>query len=482
MTNVEVLLNDSSQLTPEESIRRNKPDLSNSNHYLKVYVYDLPPNLNKDILAQYVKLDLLSHCYDLSNFGVGREVGKISCLDCINGQNVKFMQDTYEISLRNTHMFSLEIIMHFKLLNSPYRTLNPLNADLFYVPFYGGLLSMYLVTKARFMDISETCQQHIDELYRCLSTMSFFKDGKPHFSTFGRIQAELEGARCPLLKHPYSTNITFIGIEKRSATSQSIIVAPYPSYIHFNNTHKDRTLMESTSKLGNLLDTEFRLRVPPVDNRNVLVFIAGGRRRGSLRDKLIDQVSAKTNENYEAFFRKTNATFVSQMWLQTTACNLQSPFTTEKSEDSTTNLSKGKEWLKWNSQTNQPYKVVSWMLRSVFCLQPPGDSPTRKSFYDSILCGCIPVIFNSNRKTVYPFDDLIDYSEFTVSIDAKLISDQNKSIISLLKNIPKDKVIHLHNNILRMAKWFQYSVSPSSNTDDDAFSLILHQLNIMHKT
>jgi hypothetical protein len=32
--------------------------------------------------------------------------------------------------------------------------------------------------------------------------------------------------------------------------------------------------------------------------------------------------------------------------------------------------------------------------RSIFCFQPPGDMPTRKSVFDSILCGCIPVFFN----------------------------------------------------------------------------------------
>lgn len=32
--------------------------------------------------------------------------------------------------------------------------------------------------------------------------------------------------------------------------------------------------------------------------------------------------------------------------------------------------------------------------KSIFCLQPPGDMPTRKSLFDSILSGCIPVLFH----------------------------------------------------------------------------------------
>jgi len=34
------------------------------------------------------------------------------------------------------------------------------------------------------------------------------------------------------------------------------------------------------------------------------------------------------------------------------------------------------------------------LRESVFCLQPPGDMPTRKSVFDSILSGCIPVLFH----------------------------------------------------------------------------------------
>ena len=33
-------------------------------------------------------------------------------------------------------------------------------------------------------------------------------------------------------------------------------------------------------------------------------------------------------------------------------------------------------------------------IAAVFCLQPPGDMPTRKSVFDVILSGCIPVLFH----------------------------------------------------------------------------------------
>lgn len=45
----------------------------------------------------------------------------------------------------------------------------------------------------------------------------------------------------------------------------------------------------------------------------------------------------------------------------------------------------------------QPQIVYKLALESVFCLQPPGDSPTRKGIFDSLLCGCIPVLFAPNQ-------------------------------------------------------------------------------------
>lgn len=43
---------------------------------------------------------------------------------------------------------------------------------------------------------------------------------------------------------------------------------------------------------------------------------------------------------------------------------------------------------------NNPVSLLKAMHQSEFCLQPPGDSPTRRSFFDAMLAGCIPVIFS----------------------------------------------------------------------------------------
>ncbi|CAI6012621.1 unnamed protein product, partial [Closterium sp. NIES-65] len=51
-----------------------------------------------------------------------------------------------------------------------------------------------------------------------------------------------------------------------------------------------------------------------------------------------------------------------------------------------------------------PRRVAGAMLQSEFCLQPVGDSQTRRSFFDSIIAGCIPVVFSTDTfDSQYPW-------------------------------------------------------------------------------
>ena len=67
------------------------------------------------------------------------------------------------------------------------------------------------------------------------------------------------------------------------------------------------------------------------------------------------------------------------------------------------------------------------MSQSQFCLQAPGDSLTRKSTFDSVLAGCIPVFFSPH--TVYTqyewFFPAGDVSEYSVYIDENALKTGN---------------------------------------------------------
>lgn len=42
-------------------------------------------------------------------------------------------------------------------------------------------------------------------------------------------------------------------------------------------------------------------------------------------------------------------------------------------------------------------------LLSDFCLTPPGDTPTRRGFIESLLLGCVPVLFHELSRAAYPW-------------------------------------------------------------------------------
>ena len=54
--------------------------------------------------------------------------------------------------------------------------------------------------------------------------------------------------------------------------------------------------------------------------------------------------------------------------------------------------------------------------------------------------------------------------------------NKNHTVLDLVSRIPYDTVARLHDNILLLAKWLQYSSSYGTPRDDDAFTLILEQV------
>ena len=49
------------------------------------------------------------------------------------------------------------------------------------------------------------------------------------------------------------------------------------------------------------------------------------------------------------------------------------------------------------------YGLEETTQRATFCLEPGGDSPYRKGFYDALATGCIPVVFGAFNARVAPW-------------------------------------------------------------------------------
>jgi len=105
--------------------------------------------------------------------------------------------------------------------------------------------------------------------------------------------------------------------------------------------------------------------------------------------------------------------------------------------------------------------------RSVFCLQPPGDMPTRKSVFDVILSGCIPVLFHPlTARYMYEWHWLpSDWDAAAVHFDSfeqnqQLLTHQVdfiQRLIDLYFSQPQE-VLRIRQRIREQAFTLQYSL------------------------
>lgn len=387
---------------------------------LKVYIYDLPSSMNHDIVQHAIKHYGYRNCMSLNNAGMGDELFTL-------GEND-------ELSIRNTDQFALEVIIHNKLLKSSFRTLDPDEADIFYIPAYVGTHCVYH-NNYYFTSKSE---QLILNLTDFLQSQKYFRQGKPHFSTISHIHREMALHFCPYLTYNITHNITFLAIEKWSkpndeaimkSAAQSINVIPYPSFVHL--------VTENLSE---------KLPIPDLDHRDVFLFFPAGLMcSNDLRCKIMEQFNLRTTLSYEEF--KNQRLSTDMVLFQVSTCD-----------------------------NNTDRNLVPWMQHSVFCLQPPGDSPTRKSFYDSLMSGCIPVIFG-NHSVHYAFSSYLDFSKFTVSMPTDIVYDSNNGIYEFLRNIDRETIVQLHTSLLKIVKYMQYSISNVQIEEpDDALKIIFAEL------
>ena len=306
---------------------------------------------------------------------------------------------------------------------------------MFYIPYYAQMFFRCSGhTDGKFGS------QTYEDLYHNITAFPYFTKGKPHFMTLGMPEMLGGLSTAP----PWVANVLYIVLEvyhqARANNPErwyyNTLVAPYQAYGHF--TERNR---------GVYMDTVVN------KHRKIHVFLAAQSRRLGLsastdfRSMVVKQMPAKTKESFSTYLeREHNALDDVVMFGTSRSC-----------------------------EVTQAERIVEWMQNSVFCLQPPGDTATRKSFYDSIITGCIPVLFELPyipTHVTYPFDTKIDYSKFTVMIPA------NKTFIEVLDpyRYDTDAVKQLQKNLARVAKYLQYNDITTADVDVDAFHLLLDQV------
>jgi hypothetical protein len=84
-----------------------------------------------------------------------------------------------------------------------------------------------------------------------------------------------------------------------------------------------------------------------------------------------------------------------------------------------------------------PQAPIRAFLEAVFCLQPPGDSATRKSFFDCLIAGGIPVLFdNMSAAQQYQWHLPRNTSSYAITFNRKQVRARPSLSLSLSHSRP----------------------------------------------
>ncbi|XP_074333883.1 xyloglucan-specific galacturonosyltransferase 1-like [Apium graveolens] len=374
-----------------------------------VYVYDLPPKFNKDLVAQCSDMSpWLDFCQFFRNGALGEPIPKLGK------------------AWYNTHQYSLEPIFHSRVMKHPCRIYNENEAKLFYVPFYGGLDILRWHFKNASPDVKDALALELVEWLKLQKPWAL-NSGKDHVFVLGKVSWDFRRRD----DSPWGS--TFLNLEEmqnpikllieRQPWHVNDIGTPHPTYFH---PHSDEDIISWQFKIIQ-------------SSRNNLVSFAGGARPDSpdsIRSVLINQ------------------------------CTLASTGTCKSQ-----NCSSG--------GCDQPKSIIELFLESEFCLQPPGDSPTRKSVFDSLISGCIPVFFDPfTAYYQYSWHLPEDHGKYSMFIDQEEVRKSKVNVVEWLMKIPKKARDDMRRYIVyELLPGLVYGDSSSDFEQfQDAFSITMNNL------
>eukprot|EP01041_Mallomonas_annulata_P004876 gene4876-9723_t len=111
--------------------------------------------------------------------------------------------------------------------------------------------------------------------------------------------------------------------------------------------------------------------------------------------------------------------------------------------------------------------VMLLFRRSIFCPAPPGDSITRKSIFDALVAGCIPVLFSRASLSQYSWHlTEKEVDEVSVYIPLYSINNNNENFINILKSYTPEDILKKQMFIEKYAPKLQYSIIPKHITNE----------------
>ncbi|KAL1539864.1 putative arabinosyltransferase ARAD1 [Salvia divinorum] len=94
------------------------------------------------------------------------------------------------------------------------------------------------------------------------------------------------------------------------------------------------------------------------------------------------------------------------------------------------------------------------MRKSIFCLNPAGDTPSSARLFDAIVSGCIPVIVSDELE--FPFEGILNYRKVAVFVSSS-DATQPGWLVSYLRNISPSQIRQKQTSLAKYSRHFVYS-------------------------
>jgi len=378
-----------------------------------------------------------------------------------------------------TSQFALHKIFYERALLDPRRTLDPAKATSFFIPFDLGMHTAFLESNGRMR--RSNCPSAPLVIKR-LNESAWFrrKMGHDHTLVFALNQNMnyfMAGPRCQEFLR-FCWNCTKLSIDEYLFTAKdrnfemknrgiNWHAVPFPSDYHYSS----RQLAEETQPLPN----------PSTSNSVATAFVSSASATSSSSSSSSSSVSVSswlppwerttarpTIVSFTGSPRRYNdiATAMREALIKQCAAHGTSCVYGKYSHDP--------------KALSNPGKLAR---ESVFCLQPPGDMPTRKSVFDAVLSGCIPVLFHPlTARLMYEWHlGQTLWEEIAVNFDShaenRLLVDNQADFVAKLISLYRDEptaVARKQSRLREVAHQLQYSLISDEPTESPGSKLKPH--------
>ncbi|XP_057806729.1 xyloglucan galactosyltransferase XLT2-like [Salvia miltiorrhiza] len=381
----------------------------------RVYAYDLPSTFNRDLLVHNcTDLDPWNwQCGIATNHGLGGPAAELR----------RVLPENISKSWFRTNQFALELIFHQRILRHKCRTAEPESAAAFYIPFYAGL------AVGKYLWINDTAKRdrHCEMLLRWVQRQGHWhkSNGSDHFTAVGRITWDFRRLTDPgqiwgstFLNMPEMQRVTRFIIEKALDDDRDVGV-PYPTGFH----PESREILENWQN--------FVLE----HSRSSLFTFIGAARGWVSHD-----------------FRGLLLSYCSNV---SSSCRVVDCAAAHCSADSSA--------------------ILESFLASEFCLQPKGDSYTRRSVFDCMIAGSVPVFFwNQTAYDQYEWFLPGEPESYSVYIDHEEVRNESRIIERVLMRYSKEEIRRKREKVVETIPRIIYGIQSGGSTDfKDAFDIAL---------